>query len=213
MKRLLLSATLLSIATVAGASGVNLVQNGSFEQPLQAEGTWKIYYDGDVPGWSSDYKGEDNGVEIRNSVVGEAYHGQNFVELDTNHAPSGNSTIWQAIHTTAGQWYELTFAYSPRIQQPISTNGISVFWNYQELQAIKQQGDYSNPLQNLWGLYTFSVLGTGSDVLRFTAFGTEDSLGGNIDDVRLSAVPLPAAGWLFGSALVGFVMLSNRRKI
>jgi hypothetical protein len=27
------------------------------------------------------------------------------------------------------------------------------------------------------------------------------------------AVPLPAAAWLFGSALLGFVSLSNRRKI
>jgi hypothetical protein len=26
-------------------------------------------------------------------------------------------------------------------------------------------------------------------------------------------MPLPAAGWLFGSALVGFVMMANRRKI
>ncbi len=33
----------------------------------------------------------------------------------------------------------------------------------------------------------------------------------NIDNV--SAVPLPAAGWLFGSALVGFMMLSTRTKI
>lgn len=31
------------------------------------------------------------------------------------------------------------------------------------------------------------------------------------DDV--SAVPLPAAAWLFGSALLGFVSLSNRRKV
>jgi hypothetical protein len=29
----------------------------------------------------------------------------------------------------------------------------------------------------------------------------------------VSAVPLPAAAWLFGSALLGFVSLSNRRKI
>ena len=29
----------------------------------------------------------------------------------------------------------------------------------------------------------------------------------------VSAVPLPAAAWLFGSALMGFVIVSNRRKV
>ena len=28
-----------------------------------------------------------------------------------------------------------------------------------------------------------------------------------------SAVPLPAAAWLFGSALIGFIMMSNRRSV
>jgi len=31
--------------------------------------------------------------------------------------------------------------------------------------------------------------------------------------VNVSAVPLPTAFWLFGSALFGFVTLSNRRKV
>jgi len=30
---------------------------------------------------------------------------------------------------------------------------------------------------------------------------------------NISAVPLPAAAWLFGSALVGFMVMSNRRKV
>lgn len=33
------------------------------------------------------------------------------------------------------------------------------------------------------------------------------------EDVSLNAVPLPAAAWLFGSALLGFVSLSSRRKV
>ncbi len=32
-------------------------------------------------------------------------------------------------------------------------------------------------------------------------------------DAYISAVPLPAAAWLFGSALLGFITLSNRRRI
>lgn len=33
------------------------------------------------------------------------------------------------------------------------------------------------------------------------------------ENVSLNPVPLPAAVWLFGSALLGFVSLSNRRKV
>lgn len=49
--------------------------------------------------------------------------------------------------------------------------------------------------------------------------GFNDSYTGDADyddfvvGVKLSPVPLPAAVWLFGSALLGFVTLSNRRKV
>ena len=49
--------------------------------------------------------------------------------------------------------------------------------------------------------------------------GFNDSFGGDADyddfvvGVRLSPVPLPAAAWLFGSALVGFMFVSNRRRV
>ena len=55
------------------------------------------------------------------------------------------------------------------------------------------------------------VLGTGMDALRFAATGIDDSLGGNIDNVSLNAVPVPAAAWLFGSAF-GVFGLAKRRK-
>lgn len=35
----------------------------------------------------------------------------------------------------------------------------------------------------------------------------------NKKNAEISAVPLPAAAWLFGSALMGFVVVSNRRRI
>ncbi len=38
-------------------------------------------------------------------------------------------------------------------------------------------------------------------------------VGVNLSPSNLPPVPLPAAAWLFGSALMGFVVLSNRRKV
>lgn len=49
--------------------------------------------------------------------------------------------------------------------------------------------------------------------------GFNDGFNGDADfddfvvGVNLSPVPLPAAAWLFGSALLGFMFVSNRRKV
>jgi len=196
VKELVLSAILLSISGMASAS--SLVVNGSFEDPTQSSGSWAVY--SAITGWSS-----TNGIEVRDNVAGTAYEGSNFVELDAYQ----NSDMWQTISTTAGQVYELTFAYSPRINQPADTNGISAYWNGTLLSDITAVGSNVNN----WTLYSFLVTGMGTDVLKFAATGTSNSLGGNVDDVRLSAVPLPAAAWLFGSALAGFMVMSNRRRV
>ena len=61
--------------------------------------------------------------------------------------------------------------------------------------------------------YMFTIGADGTDVsLAFWADGTDDTLGGFIDDVQISAVPLPPAMLLFGGAMLGLGWLSRRRK-
>lgn len=188
MKKLFTLVALLTVATTANA---NLIQNGSFEETIQANGTWGIY--NSINGWSTT---NGAGIEIRNNVEGTASNGVNFVELDSNN----NSAMIQTITTSAGSLYELLFDYSPRVNQPATTNGISVYWNGTLLAEITGTGGVSNS----WVTQQFFVTGTGNDVLQFAATGTSDSLGGNIDYVQLNAVPVPAAAWLFASALCLF---------
>lgn len=199
MKKFLITAFLFSVSNIASA---NSIANGSFEDTTQNSGTWSVY--SSINGWTTV---SGAGIEIRNNVIGTAQDGNNFVELDSHN----NSAMAQTIATSANSFYDLSFYYSPRISQPDSTNGISVFWNDVLLGDITAQGSSLN----VWTLYSFTVKGTGSDVLKFAATGLNDSLGGNLDNVSLtpSPVPLPAAAWLFGSALIGFISLSNRRKI
>jgi hypothetical protein len=61
---------------------------------------------------------------------------------------------------------------------------------------------------------TFS-LATGDYVFAISGFALNavDSSIHSDYDLTMSAVPLPAAAWLFGSALLGFVSYSRRRKI
>ena len=200
MKKLLIASMLLSASSLANA---NLIQNGSFEETNQGNGSWSVY--NSINGWSTI---SGPGIEIRNNVEGTASDGVNFVELDSHNGGNTNSAMAQTIATSAGSLYELLFDYSPRINQPASTNGISVFWNGNLLSNVTGIGGATNN----WLTYQFFVTGTGNDVLQFLATGTNDSLGGNIDDVQLNAVPVPAAIWLFASA-IGLFGFSRRQYI
>jgi hypothetical protein len=69
-----------------------------------------------------------------------------------------------------------------------------------------------------WGVSTADWLTILSDVALFgfptDAFDGADTIG--VDNVALSTinpVPVPAAVWLFGTALIGFVGMSRRRKV
>ncbi|MES2635783.1 MAG: hypothetical protein V4605_00560 [Pseudomonadota bacterium] len=185
MKKLL---TVLALLSAASSANANLIQNGSFEDTIQNNGTWNVY--NSINGWSTT---SGAGIEVRNNVEGTASHGLNFVELDSHN----NSAMQQTVATSPGSLYELLFDYSPRVNQPAATNGIAVFWNGTLLAEITGTGGVSN----LWVSQHFFVTGTGNDVLGFAATGTNDSFGGNIDYLQLNAVPTPAAAWLFASAL------------
>lgn len=62
---------------------------------------------------------------------------------------------------------------------------------------------------------TLESFGFFSDTDLITAIRFNNSVndGFKVDNIAASVVPVPAAVWLFGSALVGFVGYSRRRKI
>jgi hypothetical protein len=203
MKKFLLGLTiLLGLSAQAHAAGVNLVSNGSFEDPDISTGSWTVLYDGDLTNWEAG----PAGVEVRDNVAGTAYDGDQFIELDTHNANNTNSSITQTLATTAGNMYELSFAYSGRISQSAETNAISVFWNGVMIDTVTAIGGATHN----WLVYSFLVEGKGNDILTFAANGLADTLGGSLDAVSVSAVPVPAAAFLFAPALLGFMGL--RRK-
>ena len=156
----------LFAATVPCIAQASLIENGSFELTASpvAAGSWALQ--ATLPGWSVGSKK----VEIRNNVVGSAFDGDNFVELDT----TANSWIGQMVETDVDAHYLLSFAYSPRMRQSAATNGIEVLWNGVSLTTLTGTNATND---NDWTVYNFDVVGSGVDTVLFKAVGLSDGLG------------------------------------
>ena len=193
----------LALAAAAGAHAapVNLIVNGSFEAPELRGGTWQTF--GAIPGWTA----SSAGVEIRNQTVGLAQHESQFAELDTTR----NSWIYQIVNTVIGQEYTLSFWYSPRINRTVAEdNRIDALINGALVSSqVGTTGDTHSWRQVL---HTF-VANTDNTKIKFAAAGPSNSFGGSLDNVSLTATPLPGAALLFATALAGFFGFSNRRKV
>jgi hypothetical protein len=200
MHKLLLAALLA--ASFGARADTNLVTNGSFEEQLQAAGSWNVYTA--LDGWSTV---SGSGIELRNALVGTAYAGSNFIELDSN----DNSAMAQTLTTVAGAQYALSFAYSARPGVAADSNPIEVLWNGASVTTVSADG--SGFSDNVWSLYSVALTGTGSDTLSFRAIGTSDGLGGALDSVAVIAVAEPST-WMTmiaGFAVIGLA-LGRRRS-
>lgn len=201
-KKIATAATLTVAATFAQAATVNLVVNGSFEAPELPGGSWSILPG--IPGWTA---ANPQGVEVRRQAEGTAQQGLQFVELDT----TANSWIKQVVSTVVGQEYTLSFWYSPRLNRGVAEdNRINAFVNEGLVASLAgTTGNVHNWQQTV---FTF-VANSASTTLKFAAAGQSNSYGGSLDNVSLTATPLPGAALLFATALAGFFGFSNRRKV
>lgn len=204
-------------ACVFGASTASAaIVNGGFEDPIQDDATYTVY--NTIPGWTK----FDNtaGIEVQTGFIGDAsaIEGVNKVELDSHGQEQTNSGMYQTVNLGVGS-YTFSFEYLGRTDDE-DTNGI-----YYALEdgAVTNgityttglfTGDVTGVLSDGWTTVTvlFDVLTAGDYTLEFWAGGEDDKLGGYIDDVQISAVPLPPAMLLFGGAMLGLGWLSRRRK-
>eukprot|EP00042_Codosiga_hollandica_P004588 m.14322 g.14322 ORF g.14322 m.14322 type:complete len:225 (+) comp22166_c1_seq1:658-1332(+) len=202
MKHTLSLIALLASGATAFAAPVpagNLIVNGGFESTVVANGSWVNV--ATTPGWTW-LGGSGTGFEIRNNIAGAAQEGRNYIELDTN----GNTLIGQYLDNLAGgTQYDLSFWYSPREFQAASTNGLQVFWNGQLVDAtLTGLGGSGND----WTQHQYRLTAqAGRNLLSFASVGTNDSLGGNLDNVSLNRIPEPGTLALTLAALAGVFLL------
>lgn len=181
------------------AAQANLIVNGGFESPDIATGTFSIFAAG-IPGWATT---AGPGIEIQDNVAGAPFEGQQFVELDS----TGNTRMAQSVATGLGQGYLLSFAYSPRPGIAGGSNGIELWIDGLLRDSFTGAGIGTTN----WAVRSYSIVGDGSTLIEFRAIGTSDSLGGYLDDVRLTT-PEPGTIALGGLALTALALLRRRRR-
>ena len=221
MKKYLLGAFVTGVAACLWSAGAaaNLVLNGSCEDlngsSTLSDGYYEALNNGSsrLPNW--DVTAIVNaGVDIvRETGIGYgdndwAQHGVQGIDMAGSPGPG---SISQDISTTASQAYRLSF-WTLANGSVAKTGLLGVKWNgttipgSESLVALAQG--------NAWTEHVFTVLGTGGfDNLMFSDLQTGGSDAGVLlDNVSLTAVPLPPAAILFGSVLFGFSVVARKRN-
>ncbi|PHQ68633.1 MAG: hypothetical protein COB93_10195 [Sneathiella sp.] len=216
LKKVKYAVAALSLSAFMAAPGVaatNYIVNGGFEDGVgMGNNSWGVY--DAIPGWATTM---GRGIEVQNgNNIGGAtpYEGLRKVELDShNRSGTGssndntNSGMQQKLTLGAGT-YEFSFAYLGRTNDE-NTNGIG----YSLMNGILNDavtGQRTDGWVVLSHLFTLDAI---TDIfVNFWAKGTEDTYGGYLDDVRISAVPLPAALPLYGAGLAVMGLIGWQRK-
>ena len=205
---------------VAGPASAAQIFYDSFEEPDVA--TWAVF---STVGDNSDWElVEGAGIEIQDESIGitDAYDGEQYVELDSDNARGGlpgdtNSGMIANMAFVEGRTYEVSFAYKPRTNTP-NDNKVSLY-------AVGYDGSTISPVTLLltanettsslsdWLVYSaIFTAEAGHNAIGFLAQGIDNSLGGFIDAVSVSEVPIPAALPLFLAGIAGFGFAGRKRK-
>lgn len=200
-------AAVAALAVAAPASAATVVFQTTWEADQvpggPTPGTFIIYNNPpttQVAGWTPETQ-----IELQNNVAGApapGVGGSVFAELDADRNSSMSRLIGQGVYT-------LTYLYSPRPGVPQSSNGIGVTIGGVAISQTEISGLFGpNTAWSQINTQEFTV-GAGGALLRFTANGTSDSLGGYIDNITLiQSVPEPGtwAMMILGFGALGFAM-------
>jgi len=202
------SASSTNIIDATYGVGAGSFENGAFVDPgyhymvLPVGSTtitgWTVGGPGGVDWTLAPYFGTDSGL-----------HAVDLIE-------SSAGSISTVIPTTIGQTYDLSF-YAASVSTGNILGAVSAgsLVNQAFSAPITPIQDISNLTYELFS-FQFTATGTQTTVnFMSTPIGSSclpDCVGPIIDSVSVAAVPVPAAVWLFGSALAGLVGFARRNS-
>ncbi|MHB1310208.1 MAG: DUF642 domain-containing protein [Limisphaerales bacterium] len=173
-------------------SGINIVVNGDFEDPVVsgteygAQGKWDVYFAGEtIPGWTVG----GHSIDVVGKLGWQAASGDQSVDLNGY----GFGSISQVLNTIPGHDYKLSFAMSAN-----SFDGYAYYVAMEFLwqdQLVGSLGFYWTPATVGWNYHEYT-LNTPTDQTRLTfqSTGGRPNAGAALDDVQvcdLSAATVP----------------------
>lgn len=173
------------------------------------------------PGWQTPYGTVDSLLSGSFNVNCAGGSG-GCVDLDGSTRTAGLMTSLTTFNLTAGQQYALSFDYSGN-QRPAFAHGTTdnLAFGVNSVGLNMAAGPNSTgTIDNIpWSqdFSSFTLLFTaardGAAYAFFSNYGpnANDNVGTILDNVRLSAVPIPPAGWLLISGLIGLVGVARRK--
>jgi hypothetical protein len=193
------------------------IVNAGFENPTLADGGSTP----SAPGWISIPAG-NSGIQNPTTLIfpGEAPEGQNVAYINT--LPNQTSVLEQTLLATIAPGIEYTLQVD--VGRRLDQAGLmKIFAPRIQLQtAAGTVLASSGCLHGNFGSFltctaTYTAPTSGGAVGQALKISLQ-SIGGslsteqaNFDNVRLTAVPLPAAVYLFGFGLIGFIGLARRK--
>lgn len=165
--------------------GVNLIQNGSFEDATgtDARGYGFVGKDGSIVGWT-----DANGADIdlhnngRHGIL--ATDGDNWLDLDAS--PANNLVGQDVAGVVDGDSYQLSFDLgdaATNVDNTDDDNTVTVIWGGEAIATI-------DPTDGVMESYCFDLIGgagDGSNRLEFAGGGAADNIGASVDNVQLFA--------------------------
>jgi len=188
---------------------INLLNNGSFENPVVGtDANWDIFSSGTSllewlvdwvngsPSYNDVNRPEIANLELHKGVNGwTPSEGSQYAELDTDwDGPAGSLTdepasvsINQNANTTVGARYNLSFDFSPRPDTDQTENILRVFIDDTQKDEITASGTGASNTGWTSHSYDFIAANTTTNI-KFGDYGTPDSLGTFIDNVKLTCI-------------------------
>ena len=193
-------ATLVAAVLVAAmpASAQNIVIDGSFENPVASGPFLQTFTEGSSMGaWTVGPPGAGPGpgdVELIKDTLWAPAHGNQSVDLSGIRAGS----IHQDLTTSLGQQYSLGFALAGNPFPGPAVKTLEVYWGLFKVDTLLFDVTGKSTGNMGWGYHNYTVIGTGTDRLRFVSLTPGDA-GPALDDVSVSesVVPEPISLALF----------------
>ena len=212
-EQMLLAAVALVFLAPISAHATNLILDGSFENPV-IPGPWYENFGtntGDpqyggptIPGWTI----TTNNVDIVSDLTStpKAADGNQYLDLVGNGTTGG---ISQSFDTKLGQTYTLSFEYG---NNAWSTGFAQAQMKVGALSALLGHNTSTTSDIN-WTSYTGTFVGDGDPMtLSFLETYGYNYGGVLLDDISVTATPLPAALPLFAGGLGILGLLGRRRR-